>query len=832
MTPVKARLVPIRCRTARWAAATLLLLLALITLLGTSAQAEPSPTPQPSATSTPAPTPAPDPDTSTAPPQTTPAEPPGTGPAAPGDSDRPPASDGQGVLGPLTATDPDGVPLDHYDITADQGAWNEVDRKLLLWFTNGLFSLVRVLIGLVAWLLNWGFQFGPAHIGIEPAQQVADAYQTQVIDRLGLPVFFLTLAAAWCGVMFLRGRKGRGAGELGITLLISALAATLLAQPTQVLLGDHGVLGQTHDTSMAIASITATGGRSAATDPKQASKPLTDTLVTTFVVDAHQMLNYGEDLDAPGKPSECLSTYKKIVKEGPWGGDDEPRNWMSQAGCKKLADYNHDPTWDRLLGALLLLIAALLIAVLILLMVGILLTATAALAFYAMLGHAVFVIALLPGGGRGVLWRWVGGIIKVVLVLFAVVVFLPLLSIFIGALVNSTEGQPLVVRFFLIDVVAAAGLVYHRKLVTFGTRAGYRIARRLERSRIGGSLGGGYGYGGYGGDGYGGYGGYGYGGGMGMGWLGSGDPSGLSPVSFGALHTGARREIHRVTDPVTWTARTAKRAWVGPASATSKAQRRLPEDASELRSRMYRTRAGRVAWRGGKSVTTAGRLGFEYTLGLPVTLERDYTTARGAAADGAEKAKDAAAVVWDRGRAVRDYSAHWARNTGMTAAARAAAGGGRAVGDQVKFVVGSTPQDSARAAQRAAQSGKEELQQRIGLAKLRNAFDPETARRYLDERPSPSGSSHRVQMQPATGDKLKAGAASVGKHTGRGAFSGSIKGAAKGFATGGTTGAKIGAQRGAMEGAREGAQRGTDPAQLAKELQARMKAKKKPPPST
>jgi hypothetical protein len=254
--------------------------------------------------------------------------------------------------GPLTGTDTSGIPLSRYDISGNDENGRDVPATIMLFLTNAFFTMTRVLVGAQVWLLNWAYSFGPAHALLGPASTIASAYQQQVIGRIGLAGTVLTLAAFCCGLMILRGRTAKGAGELAVSVLISAAAATLLATPATLLLGDNGLLGQTRDTAMSLAAITATGGTTDSQSPAQAAGPLTSTLVTTFVVQPYQLLNFGTLMDAPDVPASCQAAYTQIVQGGPWGDAGTPRNMMAAAGCQNLANYDANLTWDRLMGAL------------------------------------------------------------------------------------------------------------------------------------------------------------------------------------------------------------------------------------------------------------------------------------------------------------------------------------------------------------------------------------------------------------------------------------------------------------------------------------------------
>ncbi|WP_159942555.1 type IV secretion system protein [Nocardiopsis sp. FR6] len=499
----------------------------------------------------------------------------------------------EGLLAPFTFTDPYGIPLDHYDITADTGGMADWDLKLQLWLTNGLMSLNRLIIGACSWLLNWAFEFQLAQLITEPMREIGETYQSALIDRLDLAGVFLLLGAAWCGVQMMRGRVAMGAGELAVTLIISALAATVLARPADLLLGENGLLMHTRDTAMALTSVTLTHGELASTDPTQAAEPLTTALVDVLIVQPHQALNYGVVLQ---EDHLCWEAYREMVETGPWGDEETPRELMREAGCEDLAEYNADPTIDRLFGALLLVGATVIVSLLILLLVCALLIAVLAMGLYVVLCPIALVTALLPGGGRQLLWRWVGGVVKSLLAILAVCVFIAIFTLLISAFMSAGEHMPLVARFALLDIVALGGLIYHRKLLSAGSRASQRLSRRLETARMGGA--------------------------RGRGWLG---PGGSAPTLAG-MARDARSEVRRVTAPVQRTAAMAGKAWKG-----SKPGKPTPPGAGRLQQRMNQTRGGRIAWRVGKAAALAGKVALGSTVGAPIALPKATRAVKAAA---------------------------------------------------------------------------------------------------------------------------------------------------------------------------------------------------------
>ncbi len=376
----------------------------------------------------------------------------------------------------------------------------------------------------------------------------------------------------------------------------------MLARPADLLLGDQGLLQHTRDTALTLTSLTATQGESASTDAEQAAKPLTDVLVETFVIQPHQALNYGDVL---GPEDPCLQTYKELVREGPWGDAPDPRDRLTDAGCAELADYNAEPSVDRLLGAYLLLGATCVVTLLIVILVCVLLVAILAAGIYVVLCPIALVAALLPGGGRQLLWRWIGGVVKVLLTIVAICLFLAIFAVFVRALMTATsDSLPLVGRFALIDIAAIGGLIYHRKLLNAGSRASQRLSRRLETARLGGT--------------------------RGKGWIG---PTGgaIAPTSVAELARGARSELNRITAPAKQAGRIANKAWSGPPKARAKARAKLRPDAGTLQQRLASSRGGRVLMGSGKAAMLTGKVAFGATVGAPVALPKAAATVKAAA---------------------------------------------------------------------------------------------------------------------------------------------------------------------------------------------------------
>ncbi|MCX4515930.1 hypothetical protein OHA27_38085 [Streptomyces sp. NBC_01619] len=260
-------------------------------------------------------------------------------------------AEASGLLAPLNVTTSEGAPLSGYELSADSGGALNVTGQIQSLLLGGLFTLVRLLVGLVCWLIEFAFGFPLITALLAPAQKVADAYNTHVVGALGLKGLLLGWAFIFGLILFMRGKVGKGLGEIVLTLVIAALAASAFLRPDYLLAKD-GPLDQTHQAALEVASITTSSyfGKSAAPadDPcdlivgpandrcssseaqaKAVARPLQDALTNALVVKPYMLLQYGQALDP--KSADDKDAYKVHLKwvkgdsekKGPKRGSDE-----------------------------------------------------------------------------------------------------------------------------------------------------------------------------------------------------------------------------------------------------------------------------------------------------------------------------------------------------------------------------------------------------------------------------------------------------------------------------------------------------------------------------
>ncbi|MEV5521955.1 hypothetical protein AB0N43_16000 [Streptomyces pseudogriseolus] len=476
------------------------------------------------------------------------------------------------LLAPLNITSSEGVPINGYELSAEGGSIVAFKTQALAFALSGLFTLIRLLVGLAGWAVEVAFRFPLLKILTRPAQEVADTYNDVVVDQLGLKGLLLAWAFVFAGFMIVRGRVGRGLGEIFLTLLIAAFAASAFVRP-DTLLAQDGPLGQSQQVAVEVArqSVNAYdwGGKLASkgpcdgmagrqeikcleregerpATPAEVARPLQDSVTNALIVKPYMLLQYGRVLD-PAKDSErkAYAVHLKWVTGGYRTGDAEQEKHdpcekiqgpgkrycergdgdngtegglpeftpggelldaahpvLSEedqqftaflADLKKAgdvgnacADYAQKPTWWRVGGAALLLVAALFICGTLLSSAIVLLGIQGVCAAAAAAGGVAFVAGMLPGPARQSVWKWLSLWGIAMLALVGICAFVPFFGIAVDATI--TNGPDLMVeRILLIDVLAIAGAAGHRRLLAGIASFGRRMAMRMRYAKVGGT---------------------------------------------------------------------------------------------------------------------------------------------------------------------------------------------------------------------------------------------------------------------------------------------------------------------------------------------------------
>lgn len=379
---------------------------------------------------------------------------------------------------------PDGCwgqfPSSNYDIGCDEGAWNHLSRKVYCTFTDLAFQGARTSTAVAAWIAGWAYSFEAADLVADPAIAMARAFDTRLVGPLDLGDLAWFVMVAWVGITALRGRTTHAAGEFVVSVLMVGMAGLLLANPAGYLQGTYETMNRL--STVTLAAGTGTTPPAGTNGSDEVVAPIQAQLHRSFVEEPYNVINWG----TATLPAPCAGVRDQIVASGPHGADDAPRQAMEAAGCDDLADFNQEPTAQRMFGAVLAMIAALIMVILIGLVSLTVIVAQLAVAVAFVLLPFAAAAAVLPGAGRGLAIRWVTMVLRAVIAMVGMSFLLAVVLIFISALLAGSDAMPMFARFALVDVAVVVAILGRKRLVTAGHTAAASFGATATAARPGG----------------------------------------------------------------------------------------------------------------------------------------------------------------------------------------------------------------------------------------------------------------------------------------------------------------------------------------------------------
>ncbi|MFE7759344.1 hypothetical protein [Streptomyces sp. NPDC057429] len=252
-------------------------------------------------------------------------------------------NDSADLLAPLNIRTSEGIPIDGYELSANGGSIVSLKSQALAFVLSGVFTIIRVFVGLACWAVEFAFRFPLLRMLSAPAQKVSDSYESAVVDTLGLKGLLLGWAFVFGLVMMMRGKVGKGLGEIVLTLVIAALAASAFVRP-DYLLAEQGPLVATQEAAAEVAQLTVNsyswGGKIASPHPcsglggtaelrcverekerpvssTEVARPIQESVTNALVVKPYMLLQYGRILD-PAKASDrkAYAIHLRLVSGG------------------------------------------------------------------------------------------------------------------------------------------------------------------------------------------------------------------------------------------------------------------------------------------------------------------------------------------------------------------------------------------------------------------------------------------------------------------------------------------------------------------------------------
>jgi hypothetical protein len=390
---------------------------------------------------------------------------------------------------------PDGCwgryPATNYDIGYRSPEAADLNVAGWMWgnSTAFAFALAKGTTTLALWLVDWAFiGFDIREYDDAIAGNAAQRFADNLIHHPELP--FVPLAwlilLSWAGYTVLRGRMTIAGSEILISIVLLGLSTILMARQSDYMDATWGVMDQASTALLAAGQ----GADPAAFEAPEGADPevarqyrrrlvnlLNRGIFDAFVEQPYDILNWGEPLRGDDMET-CASRRNWIVARGPWGTDEGARDAMHEAGgaCEQLASFNAEPSGERLVGAVLVLVASIVLgAFLALVALTVVVAKFLAVLTFALTPFAALA-AILPGNGRRLAWGWFTSLIQVVIVVVGSSFLLSFLLLATDGLLGSTEDAHLIERFFLLNIVVFIMWFARRRLLASSQSFAGRLA--------------------------------------------------------------------------------------------------------------------------------------------------------------------------------------------------------------------------------------------------------------------------------------------------------------------------------------------------------------------
>lgn len=380
------------------------------------------------------------------------------------------AADDEDVAQKMTGvvmTDTHGISVWRFDLAMNDGNrlnMGDTFVGLSAWSTTLLWEMYRYLVVHVIWLLGWILKMDWFQWLLTPMDGLAVIAKTGV-DQIGILTLTLAILGGVVGFWLLKGRYAGGFIELFVGCTIAALTMGVLADPMEIIAGDDGMIVQSRDAGMDIATGFATEGQTFEhADNADMAAEITAPLVDVLIRQPHQLLNYGSVIDGTG----CEAIYDQNV------GSDQAREQIRECdpSYQQVADH---PDGFTVISAFALLGS---IGPFLLFSVGILLALVASVLLLGWVGISALwklPAGVAPGPWRGGLYKTgaslVFGCFGVATTSVVVVVWCK----FVMGFYSATGPLPFFIRLHAFNILMVMGII-----ALFVGR--HRVSKSLKRT--------------------------------------------------------------------------------------------------------------------------------------------------------------------------------------------------------------------------------------------------------------------------------------------------------------------------------------------------------------
>ncbi|MFF5334733.1 hypothetical protein [Streptomyces sp. NPDC013181] len=170
--------------------------------------------------------------------------------------------------------------------------------------------------------------------------------------------------------------------------------------------------------------------------------------------------------------------------DGPKGTD--PAVQAACGGGVPMDDQKIAASLDNLLSVWFIALASIIVVALVLAVSCTFLMSQIWMALEVIRAQPALVAGILPGGGRQAMWKWVSGVIRVILAIFLSVMFLAFFLIMVIAVLDADTGEVMTVKFLSIDFIALGFLIFRKKVTAAAKNVSANLGQKMA-AKTGGS---------------------------------------------------------------------------------------------------------------------------------------------------------------------------------------------------------------------------------------------------------------------------------------------------------------------------------------------------------
>ena len=349
--------------------------------------------------------------------------------------------------------DSSGISVWKYELSVDGGGVTSPGKLLWSSITGFIWEAYRAYVAISIWLIDWVLSFDWLDTVASPMLSLGDNL-TLIVDKFGLVPTLLTITAIASVLWMARGRWVLGIFELLLSLIIASLAVGALANPVGLVAGNDGMLIQARDFGLAVSSgLVNDGDTNSSSDDMRTE--VSATLADTFIRQPTQMINFGRVVDG----SDCENEWEDVVKDGPYGLDDDVRSAMGDCD-DEMKDVADNPNSAMAMSAGVLFPAAFIVLLFAAILSGTVLVAGVQALYRGLKLVLDLVLGLLPGSARGTLWMSIADLVMALVTVVFSVVFLTAYLLLIQA-VFASGGTARMQTFFFVDILLIVGIVVY-----------------------------------------------------------------------------------------------------------------------------------------------------------------------------------------------------------------------------------------------------------------------------------------------------------------------------------------------------------------------------------